>query len=78
MNYMAIPKQKNPCPGVMTFTIGRPFLGHHYFTFCLSESCLRVEKEILKKYINFTLFTQKLPSLWVWSPEFRISCLLTL
>ena len=39
------------------------------------EPCPRVEK---KKYINFTLFTPKLPPLGAGPMKFTISCLLTL
>ena len=35
-------------------------------------------RRLLKKYSNFTLFTIKLPPLWVGVMKFTISCLLTL
>ena len=47
------------------YNFGTPFLGHHYNTLRLNGPCTEVEKIFLKKYINFTLFTPKLPLLWV-------------
>ena len=41
------PEHKNPCPrGHEIYNFGRPFLGHHYYIFGLSDQCLRVEKKI--------------------------------
>ena len=40
MTYMATPQHKNPCPGVMKFTIWvDPSFVHHYYTLSLSETC---------------------------------------
>ena len=41
------------------------FLSQHYYILGLSDLCLGVERKIFKKYINFTLFTAKLPPLGV-------------
>ena len=65
---------KNPCSGGHEiYNFGRPFRGHHYYTFRLSEPSRKV---FSKKYMNFTIFTPKLPPLGII--EFTISCLLTL
>ena len=55
---------KNPYPrGHEIYNFGRPFLGRRF----------------VKKYSNFTLFTPKLPPLWVGGVmQFTISCLLTI
>ena len=46
MTYMATPC-KNPCPGGHEiYNLSRPFLGHHYFTLVLSETCPWVDKKI--------------------------------
>ena len=53
---------KNPYPGGHEiYNFGKSFLGNNYYTLCLYESCPGVEM-FLKKYIDFTLFTPKLPS----------------
>ena len=71
MTYMATPLHKNPCPGGHEiYNFGRPFLDHHYYILGLSDQCLGVKRRrFLKKYINFTLFTPKLPPLWVGGHE---------
>ena len=47
MTYMAIPQHKNHCPGGHEiYNFGRPFLGHHYYIFSLSDLCLGLEKKI--------------------------------
>ena len=58
---------KNPCSrSHEIYNFGKSYLGHHYYTHSLYGSCTRVEKtRFLKKYINFTLFTPKLPPLGV-------------
>ena len=44
----------------------------------LSDPCLRVEKKILKKYINFPFFTPKLSSPWTMRVmKLKFFCLLT-
>ena len=69
MTYMATPQHNNLWPGGhIIYNFGRPFLGHHYYISGLSYLCLGVEK-IFKKYINFTLFTPKLPPLGVGGHE---------
>ena len=64
-------QHKKPCEvGHEIYNFGRPFLGHYYYTLSLSELRPGIEKKIfLKKYINFTLFTAKLPPLWVGGHE---------
>ena len=71
MTYMAMNQHKKPCEvGHEIYNFGRPFLGHYYYTLSLSELRPGIEKKIfLKKYINFTLFTTKLPPLWVGGHE---------
>ena len=55
--YVAMPQLKNPCPrGLEIYNFGRPFLGHHYFSLCLSEACTRVEKKFLKEIMHFLHF----------------------
>ena len=55
MSYMATPQHKNTCSEDNEIhNYGRPF--YHYYTLGLSAQCPR----IFKKYINFTIFTQKL------------------
>ena len=84
------------------FNFGRPFLGHLYYTFSLSESMAEIPvlpiqhqtlssqsinlnhsskyRCFLKKYINLTFFTPKLPSLGMGGGvmKFTIFCPLTL
>ena len=44
-HYMTLPKYKNPCPGGhKIYNYGIPYLGHHYYIFCLPGLCLGVEK----------------------------------
>ena len=63
---------KNPCSGSHeSYNLSKPFRGHHYYTFSLSEPCRKV---FSKKYINFTIFTPTLPPLGII--EFTISCFL--
>ena len=81
MTYMATPQHKNPCIGGRDiYNLGRIFLGHHYYTLNLSEPCPGVKKKIfLKKCINITLFTPKLPTLGVSGViKFTISTFLSL
>ena len=67
---------------VMKFTIlVGPFLVTNTIHLVYSEPCpLSREEDFVKKYVNFTLFTSKLPSLAVGGGvmEYTISCLLTL
>ena len=45
--YMAMHQHKNPCPrGHIIYNLGRPFLGHQYYTLSLTEAGLGVEEEI--------------------------------
>ena len=65
--------------GVLKVTIlADPSLDHHYYTLSLSELYSGVEKILLRNTLIFTLFTPKLPPLWVGVMKFTISCLLTL
>ena len=59
MTYMATPKHKNPCLRCHEiYSFGRPpFLGHHYYTLSLPESCLGVEKKIFKEIMHFRYMT---------------------
>ena len=59
MTYMATPQHQNPFPGGHDiYNFSRPFLGHHYYILILCELCPEVEKNIFKKYMNFTLHTK--------------------
>ena len=59
MIYMAMPQHKNPCPGGHEiYNFGGPFLGHHLI--CLNHAPVQ-RRRSFRKYINFTLFTLKLP-----------------
>ena len=53
-HYMAMPKQKNPCPRVHEiYNLSRLFLGHYYYALSLSDLCLVVEKKIFKEILHF-------------------------
>ena len=40
-------QHKNPCPrGHIIYNLGRPFLGHQYYTLSLTEEGLGEEEEI--------------------------------
>ena len=55
---MATPEHKNPCPrGHEIYNFGRPFLGHHYCIFGLSDLCLGVEKTIFTEIMQFRYMT---------------------
>ena len=42
-----MPQHKNSCPvGHEIYNFGRRFLGHHCYTFSLSDQCLDVEKKV--------------------------------
>ena len=78
MTYMTTPQHiKTPAPGVMKFTIlvDPSLVIITKYLVCLINAWEQ-RRRLFKKYINFTLFTQKLPSLWVM--KFTISYLLTL
>ena len=46
ITYLAMPLQKNPCPGGHEiYKFDRPLLGHHYYMLSLSDLCLGVEKK---------------------------------
>ena len=64
-----MPLHKNPCAGGQEiYNFVRPFLWSSLLS--LNGSCTGVQKRIfLKKYINFTLFTPKLPPLEVVGHE---------
>ena len=71
MTYMATPQPKNPCPRGLKFTIWvDPSLViiTIIHLFCLKYA-LDQRRRFFKKYINFTLFTPKLPPLWVGGHE---------
>ena len=58
MTYMATPEHKNSCArGHEIYNFGRPFLGHHYYIFGLSDLCLRVKKKIFKEIMHFHYMT---------------------
>ena len=58
MTYMATPYHQKTCPGGHEiYNFGRPFLGHHYNTLSLSESCPGVEKMIFKEIMHFHYMT---------------------
>ena len=72
---MATPHHKKPCPsGRKIYNFSRCFLGHYYYDLSLPGPVPELRR-FLKKYINFTLFTPKLPLLGVKVMNF---CLLTL
>ena len=53
-----MPEHKNSCPRDNKINnFGRPFLGHHYSTFSLSDLCLGVEKKIFKESVHFHYMT---------------------
>ena len=55
---MATPYNKNHCPrGHEIYNFGRPFLGHYYYIFGLSDLCLGVEKKIFKEIMHFYYMT---------------------
>ena len=77
MTYMATPQHKTLWPGVHDiYNFGRYSLV--IITIYLVWSMPGSGEDFLKKCINFTLFTQKLPPLWVGVMQFTISCLTTL
>ena len=49
-----------------------------YYVLSSSDLCPRVEKKILKEYIKYRLFTQKLSSLGMMGREYTNSCLFVL
>ena len=58
MTCIATPQHKYPCPrSDEIYNFDKPFIGHYYFTFSLSEPYPGVKKTFLKKYTNFTLFS---------------------
>ena len=55
---MATPLLKNPYPGGHEiYNFGRPFLGHHYYIFNLSDLCLGVKKKIFKGIMHLHYMT---------------------
>ena len=60
ITYMVTPmtNHKNPCPTCHEiYNFGITFLGYHYYTLSLSESCLEVEKKIFKEIMHFHSMT---------------------
>ena len=48
-----LPQLKNPCPEDNSiYNFCKLFLGHHYYTFNLSDVCLSEEKKILKEIMH--------------------------
>ena len=80
MYYIDTPQYNNPFPGDHeNYNSSIPFLSHHYSI--LISLCIRspgVEKTMFKKFINFKLFTSKLPPRMVGVMKFTNSCLFTL
>ena len=78
------PSKRTPAPGSENFQFGRPKNSLVIITIylvCVNLVCVpgrSREEDYFKKYINFTLFTRKLPPLGVGAMEFTISCLLIL
>ena len=70
------PSIRSSDPGVMKFTS----LLFIRIILCVSDPCEKVEKIFfLEKYINITLFNQRLPALWVGGViKFTLYFLLTL
>ena len=69
MNFMASPCTRSPDPGGHEiYNLGRPFLRIYLHLVCLNHA-LELRSRFLKKYINFTLFTPKLPPLEVGDHE---------
>ena len=64
---MVTPQHKKPCPGGYEIY---NFYHSLVITLSLSESYTpEYRRRIFKKYINITLFTPKLPPLWVGGHE---------
>ena len=85
INYMTMPKHRNPCPGGHEITkFGRQLLGYHYYIHVtiLSDLCLWVKKTIFKKNNAFSLWiiwTQPSTRTPVFGiMKFTISCPFTL
>ena len=54
---------EEPLPrGSWKLHLGRPFLGHHYYTLILSETCSWVEKKIFKEIHQFYTFYPQITS----------------
>ena len=56
--------------------MGRCFLGHHYYTLILSETCPRIEKKIFFKIHQFDTFNPKISSRLgggSWNLQFLVS-----
>ena len=74
MTYMVTPQRKNPCAGGHEINnLGRLFIGHHNYTLIFSpKHAPEQRRRFLKKNINFTLFTAKLPPPLVALNKFSI------
>ena len=60
MSYGATPQHKNLCLGYhIIYNFCRLLLGHHYYTFSLTEPCPKVEKMIFKEINQFYTFYPK-------------------
>ena len=50
--------KNNPCPeGHEFYSFGRPFLGHQYYIFSLSDLCSRVEKKLFEDIMHVHYMT---------------------
>ena len=68
MTYMGIPKHKNPSPGSHElYNFGRPFIGHYYILFSLSDPCPKVKKLFLRNTSILHFLSEILPPLGVES-----------
>ena len=78
MAYVSMPKHKNPCPrGKFFFTIlVNPSFNYYIYSVCLINANEQ-RKNVLKKYIHFSVFTQNSLSLEQGVTKFIIFCLLT-
>ena len=53
-----MPQHKNPYPGGHEiYNFGRPFLGHHYYIFSLSDLCLGAKERNSKGIMHFHYMT---------------------
>ena len=64
MSYFATPQYKNLCPGGQEINnFSEAFLGHHNYKITCLFYAWEQRRKFFNKYINFILFTPKLPPL---------------
>ena len=65
MTYMAMPLNKNPCPGgYEIYNFGWPFLGHHYYILSLYGPFPEVERKFLKRKTSILHFLPQIYRPW--------------